>query len=383
MADYPFGKAPVDGAPRVHGLSSHPAWQCHVFYAHEVGLGIDLQAAELLLRDAAARGALRDSRRIPHLNFRQPPLRLALDAAPVAFDGFSSSGTVFVTLYEFGAASVRYTLGCPDLDRLLALSISLERREQLKDDSRRRVEELLDAIKAAVNRPRLAPVPEDYFVFRPAAEDGAAAVPPGELLARSRHRLAQLLRAETATLSEEEVDDALSARIAYRDDDLAIIDWNSAVVVGREVEDVLAVLEYANVSLLELRWLDDQLDRLIDQSYDKLMHRGPGSRFRRGFPLMPDREARRVAEYQIDGTLLFEAVSNALKLIGDPFLARLYRLAAQRLHLGEWDDSIRRKLQVLDSIYEKMADRASTRRLEVLEWIIILLIALSIIPMFT
>lgn len=366
----------------MQGLNGHPSWQCHVFYAYEVGLGIDLHAAESLLRAGTAGEAVLDPRRIPHLNFRQPPLRVALDGAPVAFDGFATSGRVFVTLYEFGAASVRFALDCPDPDRLLALSIALERREELKDASRRQLEQLLGAMEPAVNRLRVAEAPEDYFVFQPGAAADGTPLAPAELVARNPHRLAQLLRAETATLSEEEVNDALSARIAYRDDDLAIIDWNSAVVAGREVEDVLAVLEYANVSLLELRWLDDQLDRLIDQSYDKLVQRGPRRHLRQGFPLMPDRETRRVAEYQIDSTLLFEAVSNALKLIGDPYLARLYRLAAQRLHLREWDDSIRRKLQVLDSIYEKLSDRAATRRLEALEWVIIILIAVSIVPLF-
>jgi uncharacterized Rmd1/YagE family protein len=37
-----------------------------------------------------------------------------------------------------------------------------------------------------------------------------------------------------------------------------------------------------------------------------------------------------------------------------------------------------RKLQTLESIYGKMSDRAGTRRMELLEWIIIVLIAISI-----
>jgi uncharacterized Rmd1/YagE family protein len=81
---------------------------------------------------------------------------------------------------------------------------------------------------------------------------------------------------------------------------------------------------------------------------------------------------------QVDGAILFERVGNALKLIGDPYLARVYRLAAQRFRLGEWNAGILRKLDAMESIYQKISDRASTRRLELLEWIIILLIAVSI-----
>jgi len=64
--------------------------------------------------------------------------------------------------------------------------------------------------------------------------------------------------------------------------------------------------------------------------------------------------------------------------VGDQYLARVYRLASQRFHLEEWDASILRKLDTLNSIYGKMSDQAATRRLEMLEWIIIVLIAVSI-----
>jgi hypothetical protein len=385
-ADYAESAAPASArsrqapgfTPGGHQLSGQQGWRCDVFFVHDVGLGIDLHAAESLLRDRFGEAAQLEYRIIPELNFRQPPLRVALCAAARECAGFTTSGTILVTFYEFGAVSVRYPLDCADLDGLLALSVALRGDDALIRDSRRRLEELLGAMAPAVNRPGLATMVEDYVVFQPPAGAG----PPGEFLARDGRRLAQLLRAEPARLSEEEIRDALSGRIAYREDELAVIDWNGAVVFGHENEQALAMLEFANVSLLELRWLDDQLDRLIDRSYERVGRHDPERRLRRGFPLIPDREARRVAAFQIDSTLLFEAVSNALKLIRDPYLARLYRLAAQRLHLREWDDGIRRKLQVLDGIYQKLADRAATRRLEVLEWIIIVLIAVSIVPIF-
>ena len=44
--------------------------------------------------------------------------------------------------------------------------------------------------------------------------------------------------------------------------------------------------------------------------------------------------------------------------------------------LGPWQDvSILRKLQTLESIYEKISDQATNRRMEILEWVSILLIA--------
>jgi uncharacterized Rmd1/YagE family protein len=75
-------------------------------------------------------------------------------------------------------------------------------------------------------------------------------------------------------------------------------------------------------------------------------------------------------------------VHNALKLLGDQYLARVHRAASQRLHLDDWERTILRKLQTMESIYEKMSDLQENRRMEVLEWIIIILIAISILLPF-
>jgi hypothetical protein len=144
-------------------------------------------------------------------------------------------------------------------------------------------------------------------------------------------------------------------------------------------DDVRAVLEFANVELLELRYLDRTLDDALDRSYEALSRRRHRSlRLRRTFRA----DLQDVARMQVDSAVLFEGVNNALKLLGDQYLARVYRLVSQRFHLAEWDAGILRKLQTLESIYEKMSHQAVNRRMELLEWIIIVLIALSIVLPF-
>ncbi|MCA9479692.1 MAG: hypothetical protein KC545_04965, partial [Nitrospira sp.] len=91
---------------------------------------------------------------------------------------------------------------------------------------------------------------------------------------------------------------------------------------------------------------------------------------------------RRIAGLQVDSAILFERVTNTLKLFSDQYLARVNRLASQRFYLSSWDISIRRKLDTLDNLYDKMADHAGNRRMEILEWIIIILIAISILLPF-
>jgi hypothetical protein len=160
---------------------------------------------------------------------------------------------------------------------------------------------------------------------------------------------------------------------------MTIVDWHAAVVIDRQGEDVRSVLEFANVELLEMRYLDQRLDDALDHAYETLLRR-------RWRPLdvfgSYRADLRRIARLQVDSAVLFEGVNNALKLLGDQYLARVYRIVSQRFHLTEWDASILRKLQTLESIYEKVADQATAHRMEVLEWIIIILIAVSILLPF-
>jgi hypothetical protein len=128
-----------------------------------------------------------------------------------------------------------------------------------------------------------------------------------------------------------------------------------------------------------MRYLDRNLDDALNRSYEALtIRRGNSLHGWAGFGA----DRHRVARMQVDSAVLFEGVNNALKLLGDQYLSRVYRLVSQRFHLAEWDAGILRKLQTLESIYEKMSDRATSRRMEVLEWIIIILIAISIILPF-
>ena len=77
--------------------------------------------------------------------------------------------------------------------------------------------------------------------------------------------------------------------------------------------------------------------------------------------------------------MLFERVSSAVKLVGDRFLGRVYLAASERFHFADWDQGITRKLAVTEGIYQKLSDRTTARRLEILEWIVILLIGFEIV----
>lgn len=354
----------MTAAPTPHGV-------CSALFAYDVGLAIDLDGAERRVREATERSGIRARRRTPpYFEFRPAPLRVAQDIASLALGAFRTEARIEVTLFDFGAVSVCYRIPVPGrLEDMRTLAEALFENADLLRDSRARVEALLGAIAVAVERPVISAEVEDYMIFRldaPLPEAHAGANDPA---------LAQILRCERAELSQDEVRDATAQRISFTPGDVAMVDWNAALLVGPEMDDVHAVLEFVNVALLEMRLLDLQLDQALDAAYDTLSRR---SWIRLRFPGYGDAEAVRIGQMQVDSAIAFERLTNTVKLIGDQYLARVYRLGAQRFHLESWDRGIQRKLQTLESIYGKITDRVASRRLEVLEWIIIVLIAISI-----
>jgi len=126
----------------------------------------------------------------------------------------------------------------------------------------------LALIGSAVSKPSIANFVEDYAIYHIEAFTGLHDIE--DLCTHYAQDIAQILRAETQPLSPQEVMDALAQRSSFRVDDVTIVDWNAALLVDREGDDVRTVLEFANVELLELRYLDRSLDDALDRSYQAL-----------------------------------------------------------------------------------------------------------------
>jgi len=351
---------------------------CHAIFVYDIAFAIDLNEAERRI-SSATRETLKHKRRAPqYFEYSPAPLRIVQRAERVGInDTFATDPQFELVVYDFGAVTVIYRidLSC-DSSRLLNLSESLYENKQLLADSRHRVQDLLKVIEPALTKANISSFVEDYVIFQ--VEAFAEPIAIEDLTTSYAAHVAQILRAESRELSADEIIDATANRISFGKEDVAIVDWNAALVVDAEAQDVLTVLEFANVELLEMRFLDQRLDDALGLAYVRLSKRS-----RKWFQFRSDpSDLRDISQWQVDSAILFEGVNNVLKLLGDQYLARLYRLAAQRFHLADWDVSILRKLQTLEGIYQKISDKMVSRRMEVLEWIIIFLIAISIILPF-
>lgn len=350
----------------------------HALFAFDVGQSIDLARAERALAQLRRRERIGRKRRAPAWAENvEAPLLLTQSAPIIDLGPCKTDPQVELVLYDFGAVAVTYAIPLDArLEDLAETSALLDNNPSLEGDARLRVEQLIKNLGGAVEKPNVAPVPEDYAVFEIRLPPGVA---PNSLWQEHATAVARILRGERGALSEQEVADALLHRVSYGPQDVALVDWCATVLVGDDVSEERWVLEYANVELLEMRNLDRQLDLNLNRAYEILTRR-PRFWGRAGGAFAGD--LRGIAQLQADNAMLYEGANNAFKLLGDQYLARLYRVVSERFHLTEWDTTIERKLHTLESIHSKLADRAASARMEMLEWIIILLIAVSIAAMF-
>jgi len=350
---------------------------CHVLTAFDVGFEIDLERVEARL-EAERPGAFRHKRGASdEPGPARQSLRLTRAIEPIPLGGLRTGERLEISVYRFGAVCLTYAMPVDaELAELVRTSTLLYDNAALLSDARERARELLALMGDAVREPFLAEPIEDYVIYGLRAD--ALGMDVGTLESRSRALLARILRAEEAELSAHEIDNALDGRIAYGRDDLVLVDWFGALLFGADMEDERRVLELATVELVELRFLDERLERRIDEAYGLL------ARSRKPFFGLAPRtqEVERLARFQADSAILHENSDNALKLLGDDYLARLYELCSERFHFAAWDLAIERKLATLESVYSKISDLAARRRAELLEWIIIALFVVDIVLYF-
>jgi len=346
----------------------------HVFVAFDWGDEVQLTAAHQLV-EAESHPLPRRPRTPASIEYRPLPLRIAL--APVVLDlpeigAVSTVGEL--TIFDFGAVSVAWQVPFTLAGAALARLAGALATAPLAAVARQAVEPLYRKLLPAIDDSIWSELSEEYFVFQLQPN---AAGPVAELLAGPQATwLAGLVRLEPGAFSAEEVAEALRLHMSYTDDDLFVADWPAAVLIDRDCEETLEVIEFANLQLLEYRHIDQRVDDNL-VSAAALIH---GLRLSSlPFWRTHTRPLRILGDLRVEANSLFERTGNVLKLVGDQYLARVYRLLERRFHLTRWETNIGRKLEVLEGTYRTLADQGATFRAEFLEWVIILLILFEVV----
>ena len=320
------------------------------------------------------------------LAFAALPLEVDFGPREVALAGGEVlRGDVRARVFGFGVLSVLLEVpveeGTP-LSALVPRCSAAWEAVELDELARVIARELVPRLGDGLIGARTSPIIESYGVlfvesFTPESMRGVDPLAVGPTTEDALVRIV-LGEADPRPIARAERDDVLRHVYRYFADDLAIVHWNSAIVVEPTgSRDVPTVLELATSQLLELRTHDERLDRELDRVYAELARAR-----KRGWWLFGSRHgalARDVQERLVEVAELADRAGNAVKMAADFFLARVYLAALQRVHVPLWRESVDRKLIAFREVYGVLKTDANARRANLLELIVVLLIAFEIV----
>jgi hypothetical protein len=342
------------------------------FYLYDVADTIDLTRLRTVGGEGFSKAdlPLRRHTSPAYLQFPTPPLAARLSSAQI--DQFSAERRV--KIFDYGVISIRLSIPYSgDLAGFVTLVNALRTNVALPALATKTCGEILDEIGEALDDQH-EPLIEDYFVARIESLDPVTSA--DDLLKAERSAVAALALGESGAFSEAELDEALRQRFSFYTDDLTVVQWDAAVVYdrGESADAIEDILEFANSQLVELRTYDSLLDRELDVIYAATPARAP-SLLGRGAA----EQAASLRYLIVDVLELTDRASNALKIIGDAYYARIYRAVSQRLALADWQQQIDRKVQSIGEMYQFANDQARAGRDQFLEIIVIVLIAVEIV----
>lgn len=354
-------------------------------FAYDIAQEANLQAIESSLRGSVEwfdLGRLKDApREFPVYR----PLSIQMNDMTAEGPAGACRLHASVKVFSVGAISVtlRLPVECGDIrDLFVYRDLKFKDGSTLESRAQDMARQVFGKIRTELDMPVTElPMPEGYTVFwiRSPDENGATPAPDSSAwLDRHRRDVAALLVGESdpARLSEQEVEETVKVRYSYYHHDLAVVDWDAALLVDsvEDYHDALYVMELANVQLEELRTYDRFLDRALDKAYDDVE--------RAARPYQVGTRRRILGELRgirMDVTKVADEISNITKFFGDWHLARLYMGCSTRFHLEDWERSVSQKLRALDSLYTMLQADSNNRIMLILESSIVALFVLDLV----
>src|ERR1700736_4349959 len=283
-----------------------------------------------------------------------------------------------IKYFDYGVLSVVFELPFSgDWDTLVRMGSRWVWDVDFEKHASRIVHQKLERAAPALVKPYPEWLSEDYFIFH--VREMAGSPSASDLCTSEGGRIAQIVRGETAQLSEGERNEILQSRISYYPNDLAVIGWNAAFLYDSEAgaETAIQLLEYANSQLLEFRHYDELLTRELGIVYAAL-DKGTGmlARWRLA------RAATKLHTVLLDVNELTERADNAIKFLSDMFSARLYKLAAAKVGVPDYKDLVKEKLQTAEDLYRFMVEQFNQSRAFVLELMVVVILIIELVYFF-
>lgn len=196
---------------------------------------------------------------------------------------------------------------------------------------------------------------------------------PDKWLDKNALEIARFIRSQRDTFDKNEIAEILMSRTRYSAVELTMVDWEGAVIVAPngDYESDIVLLKIGNYQLLRYRMLDDSIEHLLDKINESFFEKKRRPRATRGL-------IRQIAEHKLEVMLDFERTEQTLLLIGDWYTAKLYEAIQSEFYLKDWKESVRTKLNNLESIVQTIKDNLAISwenlidRIQLALWMIML-----------
>jgi hypothetical protein len=350
-----------------------------IYRIFDVAEEINMAQMEPILRDSRGPDRFNVPKFIDRaIVMRKPPVTFGLGEEAIRIKSREVKADVIVKVRDFGVLSIIYQIHLTPgtkWNELIQLASELEEGSEIDVVANRQAQEVSSQIKAAMKKPNVWSSFEDYIVYF--IEEFEGDLNTKELLDKADVP-ALLLAEDKAVIADVTRKSLIENIYQYSEKDMALIEWNCALVVepggGREIPDIL---EFAVTQLMEMRYYDDLLDSRLQLLYDNIEKRRTSI-----WSTRYDRVYQESSTRYIEFIEFIERVENSLKVVGDFYLATIYRAATRRFRLSDWQNSVTRKMNILAQVSNLLQGEINTRKGHILEITIIVLITYEILSAF-
>ncbi len=342
-----------------------------LYYCYDLAEEIFLDKIENIFGTIPQKIPLRYTRITPsYIQYRELPLYVDLGAQNFGKEKLECTAKI----YDFGVITIRLSLHLENVtsEQLVALSKQYISNPKIEQLARLNLNKLKAEISSAIEPSSILEGDswEDYSIFF--VHEFKQNIKGHELLSKHKEIIAKILKSETEKLSNNEENDTIKNYVSYFENDMAIIDWNSAFIYDpQKGYDILDVIEYGVIELLELRAYDNFLDKVLDKAYDDLSKKKDNRK-----------TLKTLMHIRLDVAGVIEKVENSLKLIGDLYLAKVYNTISSRLYLDKWKSSVKGKLDTIQDIYQMLYQKKQDTKMMVMELLIVIFFIIDLVLIF-
>ena len=338
---------------------------CEEFHLDDVRVAVSARDVDTGFKHAAPE----------YVRFERPPV--VEHAGTIALSG-GEQANIQVKYYHYGVVSVVFDIPFTgDWQQWIQLSTRWISGSEFERHASTIARERVGRLGPAAVKLYKDWLSEDYFIFNMNVVPGAPSA--SVLLSSCAGQITQIVRGEAAPLADVETNEVLHSSLSYYPSDLVVVGWHAAYIYDTfaGAQATIQLLEYSNSQLLEFRHYDELLTRELNSAYDFLeKRRGALGRWTMA------RKAGRLQRVTIEVTELTERVDNAIKFLSDMFAARVYKLAAEKVGVNDYESLVDQKLRTAGNLYSFMVGEFYQARAFVLELLVVIILVIELVFLF-